>query len=294
MRFFRGSVWASRSVSLLVWFLAVGGVYGGEPPSFTLDPSTVTAGRTLTVLCETTTSLRNARAQFGKTQTRFYKESPTQWRARLGIDAMEKPGSHTLLLTGASGGRRFTIDVPLRVRAGSYPVSIINLKPEKDSLYTSGAVAADGKRLASFYTKIGSSKKEWDGAFVQPSTGVVSSVFGARRSYGERPPSSAHSGVDLANAEGTVIQAPASGRVVLSEWMESFGHVVMLDHGQGIYSYYLHMKSRAVDVGQRVKQGHLLGLMGQEGVATGPHLHWSLSVAGVRVDPMEWVKRAIP
>jgi murein DD-endopeptidase MepM/ murein hydrolase activator NlpD len=184
--------------------------------------------------------------------------------------------------------------IAVRVADGRYPTSRIRLAPKKDALYTSGAVARDGKRIAAHFSRPGNPQKMWDGPFLWPSTGVVTSVFGARRSYGGRPPSGAHSGLDLANKEGTLIVAPAPGRVALCEWMESFGNVVLLDHGQGVFSYYLHMKAATVAEGAVVQTGDALGIMGREGVATGPHLHWSLTVAGERVDPVEWTERAIP
>ena len=111
---------------------------------------------------------------------------------------------------------------------------------------------------------------------------------------GELAASGARSrGITIATEAGAQIVAPAQGRVVFAGRLESFGHTVVLDHGQGVYSYYLHMVSRAVKPGQRVKRGRLVGLRGSEGVATGPHLHWSLVVGGVRVDPLEWVEREI-
>jgi murein DD-endopeptidase MepM/ murein hydrolase activator NlpD len=294
MRFFRVSAWGNKMKAVVGFLIFAASAQTTELSSFTVEPSTVTAGRTLTVLYQSDTPLRDGRARVGESESLFYKEGPTHWRARLGIDAREKAGTHTLLVTGKKGWKRFRAEIPFIVRKGTYPVSRIRLNPEKDSLYTSGTVAADANRLASFYVEPGSSQKQWDGAFLKPTTGVVSSVFGAQRSYGARPPSGSHSGVDLANAAGTRVEAPARGRVVLAEWMDGFGNVVLLDHGQGVYTYYLHMQSINIKVGQWAHPGRLLGLMGQEGVATGPHLHWSLVVSGVRVDPMEWVERAIP
>ncbi len=293
MRFFLASAWAS---SLAAWVLIGAGnaaAQAGGTPEFRVDPSTVTAGRTLTVLCRTRKSLKEGRVVVGATEARFYKTGWKRWRALVGISATEPVGPHTAIVNGRLGAVEFQSEIDFFVAEGSYPVSLIQLAPAKDALFTNGAVDRDAERLAAVFNEPGSPKKLWDGAFLWPSTGVVSSVFGARRSYGGRPATGSHSGVDLANAAGTPVLAPARGRVVLAEWLESFGNVVMLDHGQGVYSYYLHMQSANVTVGQTVKRDRLLGLMGQEGVATGPHVHWSVAVAGVRVDPMEWVERSI-
>ena len=294
MRFFRVSAWAS---SLAAWVLMGAGLapgHAGSPPEFRVDPSTVTAGRTLAVLCRTGKPLKEGRVLVGAAEAHFYKTGWKRWRALVGIPATEPAGPHTAILTGTLGSEEFRSEIDFFVAEGSYPVSLIQLAPAKDALFTNGSVDRDAERLASFFSEPGSPKKLWDGAFLWPSTGVVSSVFGARRSYGGRPATGSHSGVDLANAAGTPVLCPARGRVVLAEWLESFGNVVMLDHGQGVYSYYLHMQSSAVSVGQTVNRDRCLGRMGQEGIATGPHVHWSVAVAGVRVDPMEWVERSVP
>jgi murein DD-endopeptidase MepM/ murein hydrolase activator NlpD len=135
-----------------------------------------------------------------------------------------------------------------------------------------------------------SPEKLWSGVFVFPTTGVITSVFGARRAYGNRPPGPGHSGTDIANMEGTPVTAPAPGVVVFADWLDSFGNAVALDHGQGVFTYYLHMKQKTVQVGDRVQTGSQLGFMGKEGIATGPHLHWSMVVGGEKVSALEWTE----
>lgn len=294
MRYSPASAWASKSVVLLFWMGGALTGWAAEGPAFTVTPSTVTAGRTLLIECQSKKSLTEARLRVGETQTRFYKQAHRSWVARVGIPATEPAGPHTAFFFPTADTGTLRTEIPFFVRDGSYPVSRISLKPEKDALFTNGAVERDGERLAAVYTKPGDPKKRWRGPFLWPAVGIVSSEFGSRRAYGNRPPTGSHSGVDLANATGTLVCAAAPGRVVLAEWVESFGNVVILDHGQGIYTYYLHMQSASVKEGQSVKRGQEIGRMGQEGIATGPHVHWSLVVAGVRVDPMEWSDKEIP
>lgn len=294
MRFFRASAWASSGILFALWAGMGTSIFGAELPSFTVDPSTVTAGKTLTFLCRSKKSMREARIKVGDTETRFYKVHRGVWLARLGIEATEPAGLHTAHFSVPAGSGTFCSELNFHVREGRYPVSEISLKPEKDALFKNGSVERDAKRLASFYARTGSPKKLWNGSFQWPVTGIISSEFGARRSYGGRPVAGYHSGVDLANTLGTPVRAPAPGRVVFAEGLESFGQVVLLDHGQGVFTYYLHMSSSTVGTDQFVKPGAVLGLMGQEGVATGSHVHWSLAVAGIRVDPLEWVERAVP
>lgn len=117
-----------------------------------------------------------------------------------------------------------------------------------------------------------------------PTSGRRSSEFGVRRFYNDQP-RSPHSGLDLASATGTPIVAPAAGTVALTGDFFFSGKLVMIDHGAGIISMLGHMSEILVHEGQQVALGETIGKVGATGRATGPHVHWTLSVAGVRVDP---------
>ena len=121
--------------------------------------------------------------------------------------------------------------------------------------------------------------------FQWPLQGRVSGVFGSQRIYNGTP-KSPHSGLDVAAAQGTPVRAPAGGIVTLAEPdLYLTGGTVLLDHGHGVSSSFLHFSRIDVKVGQRVEQGEVLGLVGMTGRATGPHMHWGLNWFGVRVDP---------
>jgi murein DD-endopeptidase MepM/ murein hydrolase activator NlpD len=124
-----------------------------------------------------------------------------------------------------------------------------------------------------------------DQQWIQPVEGRISGVFGSQRilnGIAKNP----HNGVDIAAAEGTNIIAPLTGRVALvHENMFYTGKTVMLDHGLGVTSVYAHMQHIEVTEGQVVKQGQVLGQVGQTGRATGPHLHWGVTWKKTHVDP---------
>jgi murein DD-endopeptidase MepM/ murein hydrolase activator NlpD len=126
----------------------------------------------------------------------------------------------------------------------------------------------------------------WQQAFIWPARGRISGVFGSQRVYrGE--PGAYHSGVDVAAGAGAPVVAPADGVVVLSG-PPSFsleGNLVIIDHGMGLNSAFLHMATSRVSVGESVRQGQAIGTVGATGRATGPHLHWSLTWNGARLDP---------
>ncbi len=128
----------------------------------------------------------------------------------------------------------------------------------------------------------------WRQDFVWPVTGRISGRFGSQRIYrGE--PGSYHSGIDIATGEsGTPFVAPADGIVTLAtdEPFSLEGYLLIIDHGMGLNSAFLHMSDIAVRQGDRVKQGQYVGTIGSSGRATGPHLHWSLKWRDARLDPL--------
>lgn len=130
----------------------------------------------------------------------------------------------------------------------------------------------------------------WQDDFIWPVTGRISGRFGSQRIYrGE--PGSYHSGLDIAQPTGTPFVAPASGVVTLATTspFSLEGYLLIVDHGQGLNSAFLHLSRIDVREGDRVVQGQTLGAIGSSGRATGPHLHWSIKWHLSRLDPLLFV-----
>ena len=124
--------------------------------------------------------------------------------------------------------------------------------------------------------------------FILPTQGKFSSTFGAKRTYNGETQWQ-HVGLDIANIKGTPIVAPNSGKVVLIESLKEHGNTIIIDHGFGVLSVFNHMSKINVAKNQVVSKGDSIGEIGDTGIATGPHLHWGLSVQNVRVDPLFWI-----
>ncbi|KGD89935.1 peptidase [Achromobacter sp. RTa] len=212
------------------------------------------------------------------------REEGRQWIAVVGIPLSVKPGEQQVSVTDAQGQRKLSF----KVGAKEYAAQRITLKnqrqvePNPDDL----------KRIEREMAEQSAANRGYR-AGVTPSNllldrpvsgGRLSSPFGLRRFFNgqERNP---HSGLDFAVPAGTPIKAPAAGVVVLVGDYFFNGKTVFLDHGQGFVSMFCHMSAIDVKVGDELPRGGLVGKVGATGRATGPHLHWNVSLNDARVDP---------
>jgi murein DD-endopeptidase MepM/ murein hydrolase activator NlpD len=132
------------------------------------------------------------------------------------------------------------------------------------------------------------SSEGWRQAFRWPAKGRISGLFGSQRIYAGEP-GAPHSGVDVAGGIGEPVTAPADGVVILAA-ASSFtleGNLLMIDHGMGLNSAFLHLSKINVRKGDVVRQGQLVGAIGKTGRATGPHLHWGMKWQNERIDPQQ-------
>lgn len=204
-----------------------------------------------------------------------------------GIDR-DAPPALRLSATGANGARATRelaiarrdwqierVNVPLR---GSVPAESFmrRRQPELDAIAAARALRSDSAG--------------WRQRFQWPVRGRISGRFGAQRIY-QGVPGAYHSGLDIAPGAGTPYVAPADGVVVLAATrpFSLEGNLLIIDHGMGLNSAFLHSATLAVRQGDRVRQGQLLGTVGATGRATGPHLHWSLKWQDARLDPLLFV-----
>lgn len=128
----------------------------------------------------------------------------------------------------------------------------------------------------------------WRQRFAWPVVGRLSGMFGAQRIYKNGEAGAYHSGTDVARPTGTPVLAPADGVVILAvdHPFTLEGNLLMLDHGMGLNSSFLHLSRIDVHVGEHIQQGEQIGAVGMTGRATGPHLHWSLKWRDRRIDPL--------
>ncbi len=130
-----------------------------------------------------------------------------------------------------------------------------------------------------------------NGGFITPGKGRITGVYGSQRILNGQP-RSPHSGVDIAAAKGTPVVSPANGIVRLAaKDMYLMGNTLMIDHGLGLVSIFIHLDSFNAGEGELVAQGDVVARVGQTGRATGPHLHWGISVGSTTIDPARLPKK---
>jgi len=131
----------------------------------------------------------------------------------------------------------------------------------------------------------------WSGAFLQLSNSQVESAFADHRTYyykSQKVDQQTHLGFDLASVAHGAVESANDGIVVFADYLGIYGNTVLVDHGLGLISLYGHLSSIEVQEGQGITKGAILGRTGQTGLAAGDHLHFSMMLQGVQVNPLEW------
>ncbi|RME47557.1 MAG: LysM peptidoglycan-binding domain-containing protein, partial [Caldilineae bacterium] len=213
----------------------------------------------------------------------------------VGVHALSEVGFHELHLRAAlPDGSTVEATRPVRVVEGPYGTETIQVDASRQGLLEPSVVQAEAERVRAVWSQV-TPRKWWEGPFrypVEPSR--ITSAFGTRRSYGGGPVNGFHAGTDFGGGVGTPIYAPAPGVVVLAEPLDVRGNAVIIDHGMGLFSGYWHQSRLAVQTGDVVAPGDLIGYIGDTGLVTGPHLHWEMRLGGIAVDPLQWVTESIP
>lgn len=213
------------------------------------------------------------------------------WLAVIGIPLDTKIGKQHIVVE--NGGE--TENISFSIVDKAYPAQYLTIKKKR---MVSGFTKADLKKIDADKKAMTTAKAFWteqaiDADFIPPVEGRLSSLFGLKRFFNDIP-KRPHNGLDIAATTGTPIVAPASATVINTGNYYFNGNTVFLDHGQGLLSAYLHMNKITVKPGQLVKQGEILGTVGETGRVTGPHLHWIVYLNKTPVDPALFIAKDIP
>ncbi len=213
-------------------------------------------------------------------------QKPNTWITVIGIPLSTQVGAQNIEIITAN--ERLT--KTFKVKAKKYPTEKLKIKNQRKVTPS----PEDYEIISAQYLETINTYATWHEGQLEslelslPVKGRKSSPFGLTRIMNDIP-KDPHSGLDIAAAIGTKVTCPRNGRVLnLGNFFYS-GNMVFVDHGQGFITSYCHLDSIAVKKGQIIKAGDMIGAVGKTGRVTGPHLHWSVSLNGARVDPQLFI-----
>ncbi len=220
----------------------------------------------------------------------FNNETGT-YEGLIGIDMSTSPATYEIKVIATDGDNRvYSSALSLRVEKVDFGTQVLSLPPDMVDLdaKTLERVNQEARKLQALF-QIFRDERLWEGVFIRPVEGEISTGFGLNRIINGQQRSQ-HTGVDLRAEKGTSVLASNHGVVVLVDELFFTGKSVLLDHGWGLYSMYFHLSEVLVKEGNLVRTGAILGRVGSTGRSTGPHLHWGIRINGARVDPFALLK----
>lgn len=272
----------------------------GLPPAFitvAVKPLPMTQGGTAEISVQTQPGVTLDGLLVDK-PLHFFPTDKGDSIALQGLDAMLEPGPYPLKLEATlPDGTKQNFEQMVIVQSGNYPNDpLLLVEPET----IDPAVTTPELQQIMQITAPATATRYWSGIFQSPSyyNDCFTSRFGNRRTYlgsgTQDKIYSFHSGLDFCGGEGLPISAPADGVVVFAGPLTVRGNATIIDHGWGVYSGIWHQSEIKVSVGQTVKKGDVIGLVGGTGRVTGAHLHWEVWVNGEQVNPMDWLNNTYP
>ncbi len=221
----------------------------------------------------------------------FYVRDRRAWLALAGVDVEQAAGPAELkisvrLLSGGERDLTRTVEIhPAHYRISSLSVAPQFVQPDPEELQR---IVAE-RLLKEKIFAVGSPERLWAGDLRAPLKAPPTDGFGTRRIFNGKL-ASIHEGMDFRARMGTPVRAANRGVVVLAQPLYYEGGFVVIDHGLGLFTLYMHLSRIDVKEGQRVATGERLGLSGATGRATGPHLHWAVRWQGIYLDPAKLLR----
>lgn len=200
------------------------------------------------------------------------------------------PGSHNLTLAISGAGHTEQITIPLQIVSKQYPEEHLTVEPKMVE-FPPEILTRIKEEQAALVTSMNkeTNRMYWTPWFVWPVHEEIKSPFGLKRFFNGQP-RSPHAGIDLKGGIGDPVRATNNGRIVFLRDCYLSGNTLVIDHGYGLYSIYCHLSKTYVGPEEEVKKNQIIGEVGKTGRATGPHLHWGISLHGIRIDPQSLMR----
>jgi murein DD-endopeptidase MepM/ murein hydrolase activator NlpD len=241
-------------------------------------------------------SLKSIRGEFrGERFPIAFNNETGTYEALIGVDMSTSPATYEIKVIATDGDNRvYSSALSLRVEKVDFGTQTLSLPSYMVDLdvKTLERVNQEARKLQALF-QTSRDERLWEGVFIRPVEGEISTGFGLNRIINGQQRSQ-HTGVDLRAEKGTSVLASNHGVVVLVDELFFSGKSVILDHGWSFYSMYFHLSEALVKEGDLVCAGAILGRVGSTGRSTGSHLHWGIRINGARVDPLALLKIGAP
>ncbi|MAC82643.1 MAG: peptidase M23 [Arcobacter sp.] len=237
-------------------------------------------------------NISDVKLTFDKQNINFFKNpfKENSYYALLPISYYQKKKEYRVIVSYIENGKKVFKGKNLKVVDGKYKSEVINV-PKTKFKPKASRVQRTKKEYSQAMKVYKSISKEilWNEDFIYPLNTKITSNFGTKRVYNGKL-KSYHSGTDFRAKNGTAIIASNAGIVKISQNRFYSGGTIVIDHGHGVYSCYFHLSKMNYKVGESIKKGAVLGLSGDTGRVTGPHLHFSFRINGLQVDPLNAIE----
>jgi murein DD-endopeptidase MepM/ murein hydrolase activator NlpD len=264
--------------------------------SVTTTPGLLSSGSPFLLTVTLTGKASVVRGEWNHEQISFWKsprpvEGSEVWYALAGVDVDVEPGKYLCVIHATmADGATAVSELPIPVAAAHYRITTLSVPQNfvQPDATTQKDIAAD-RQLKDRVFAHSAPDPEWSGNFVRPVNAPPTDSFGTRRVFkgvgGGSKLDSVHRGMDFRAASGTPVLASNAGTVILARKLFYEGNLVVIDHGQGLSTLYMHLSRIEIAEGQHVGKGQRLGLSGATGRVTGPHLHFAVRWQGGYLDP---------
>lgn len=264
------------------------GVSIEKPTAYKVNKTSFEPGDAIMVLIENPVDLayRVTTETYNRTVGLFYLGDDLV--GMVPLDPRTEPGTYTLNF------HRETTDELLaaydyEVTEKDFNIQHLTVTGSTANLKSDENRAKDAEKFKNAKTH-SAGEKLWEGPFLQPVEGRISTEYAEKRHVNGSPTSYRHSGIDIAVPTGTPVKADNHGIVTFASDLIIAGNTVVIDHGYGVFSSFLHLSEISVEEGQTVKKGDIIGAVGSTGYSTGPHLHWGIWKNGVWLNPWKFME----
>lgn len=277
--------------SFLIFSLGSLAVARADVPMIFINHHALKPGQTLMVQCPKRDNYPPS-LTWGDSVFKFRETPDHMWRVLVPVPLDRSAQQVTLYINVQYPTPNDPLEGPLdfEVLPADFGKEDLEFSAEKSKLLNDKAEEDESVLIREMVKgSISDPEQRWRGLFSAPVPGKILSKFGLERNKKGQNAADIHKGIDMAAKAGDPVLAPNGGIVLLVKEFYFHGKTVLISHGQGVATIYIHLSSFSVKEGDLVKQGQKLGEVGSSGLATGPHLHWGLYVLGQPVDPEQWL-----